>query len=344
MSTPSYAFASDNTAAIDPHVLTALQNINHGYAASYGEDELTQSVSDQIQALLGQPAQTFLLTNGTATNTLAMIAMMKSHHAIICDDKAHINHHECGSIEKLVGAKIYPVYSHDHKLTPALIASTLEHLEFPHSNLPKVIAITQATEYGLVYSLAEIREIVNLAHQHHCYVYLDGARLANACAYLNCSLKEMISDLKIDAFTFGGTKNGLLAADALIFLNAELAQEFAFIQKQHLQLLSKMRFLSAQFHALLQENRWLTNAAHANGMAHYLADQLLTRCAISPAFAVEANMVFAKMPKILYEKLQQQYVCYAVDPHQAIIRLVCSFSTTKAEVDQFICSLERSAA
>lgn len=269
---------------------------------------------------------------------IALQACLQSTQAVICSDLAHINRHECGAPEKFIGCKLLPVTTIDGKLTINTIRAQLPQTD-EHVSEPKVISLTQPTELGTVYTLDELRDIVQFAKTHHLYVHMDGARLANAADALGVNLQQLTTEIGIDVLTFGGTKNGLMLGEAVVFFNSKLTQNFKYIRKQGTQLLSKLRFISSQFEALLSNDLWLKNAKQANKMANYLASSIAALPHISITKPVEINMVYAVLPRTVLEKLQKVYFFYVSDSQNSEVRLMTSFASDKQEIDKFVKTL-----
>ena len=331
-----YLFTSDNCAGIHPQVLKAIQSANLGHVCGYGDDPYTRQALALFKKSFGESSQTFFVCNGTAGNVLALQAILKPYEAVICTDQAHIHVDECGALERHGGCKLLTVPSENGKLRVKDIAPFLEQVGFEHAVQPKVISISQSTESGTVYTIEELHQLIDFAKQNHLLVHVDGARIANAVATLGVSLSSLTTDLGIDLLTFGGTKNGLMFGEAIVIFNAEIAKQFKFIRKQGMQLLSKMRFLSIQFHTLLSNNLYLHNARHANEMAEYLAEQCAQLPHVKISKPVESNMVYATLPKEILQLLQKTYYFYVMDPKKSEARWVTSFDTTRNDVDNFI--------
>ncbi len=331
-------FASDNNASVHPKVMQMLNEINEGHVIGYGDDPYTLKAKKLITDLCEKEVDIFFLTNGTAANTLTIAAMLKPYEAVICSQMAHINVHECGAPEHFAGAKLLTVNSVDGKLTPSLIKPLLHAKGNPHETQPRVICISQTNEIGQVYTLAELKNLVAFAKKNNCYTYIDGARLSNAIASLNCTFAEIIEG--IDAVNFGGTKNGLMLAEALIVQNKNLAQDLFYSQKQAMQLSSKMRYVSSQFIPYIQENLWIENARHSNQIAQYLASQLNLISAVNITQEVQSNMVYCQLPHAIIKSLQEEYFFYLWDEDQDIARFVCSFDNTRQDVDDFISAIK----
>ncbi|ANU10139.1 threonine aldolase [Planococcus antarcticus DSM 14505] len=267
-------FASDKNSGVHPLILEAMGQANDGHVPAYGNDPYTAAAIQKFKEHFGEECEVVFVFNGTGANVTGLKAMVRSHQAIICTDGAHINSDEGGAPEGFIGGKLLTSPSADGKLTISQIERQLHHIGNPQRSQPKAISISQCTELGTVYTIDEIKEITSYAHENGLYVHMDGARLSNAAAYLDCSFAEMTVDAGIDMLAFGGTKNGLMIGEAVVCFNPELAPEITYIRKQGMQLGSKMRFLSVQFDRLLTENLWLDNARSANHSAQLLAEGL----------------------------------------------------------------------
>ena len=332
-------FGSDNHSGISPEVLNALAQVNTEHALAYGEDEYCQQVQQLFRDAFGGKAEAFFVFNGTGANTLCIDAMTRSHEAVICADTAHINVDECGSIQRIVGCRLLTLPTPDGKLRPELIRTHLHGFGFQHHSQPKVVSITQPTELGTLYTLDEIRAIVELARSCGLYVHMDGARLANAAAALDCSFREMTADLGVDALSFGGTKNGLMMGEAVVLLNPALKENFLYRRKQAMQLCSKMRFIAAQFQAYFHEDLWKKNAARSNRMARLLYQSVKDLPGVRVMYPVQANGVFVQLPRRVWTALQQQYFFYEWDEAQDVVRWMCAFDTTEEDIRDFVSSL-----
>ncbi len=332
---PARSFASDNNAAVHPKVLQALMAVNLGHAVGYGDDSCTRRVTRIFQRHFGVGTQVFFVFNGTAANVLSLAALTDSYHAVICGEAAHVYADECGAPEKFTGCKLLPVPTTDGKLTVASVEHACYGLGDQHHVQPRVISITQATEVGTVYQAPEIKTLARFAHRRGMFLHMDGARLANACASLGLNLRQATRDLGVDVLSFGGTKNGALGAEAVVFFDAKLAANFQYLRKQGMQLASKMRFVSAQFEALLSRGLWLKNARHANRMAKLLEKEVRSIPGVKVVYKVEGNGVFARIPQSAIARLQKRYFFYVWDDVQSVVRWMCSFDTTEEDVKQF---------
>jgi threonine aldolase len=339
---PTRSFASDNNAGVHPDILKAISAANQGHVVGYGDDAYTHSAQALFKRELGEDIEVFFVFNGTAANCLSLKALTNSFHAIICAEGAHIYVDECGAPEKFTGCKLVPIPAKNGKLTVEAVQSAYHGVGDEHHVQPKVISITQATEVGTVYRPNEIRALADFAHSHEMFLHVDGARIANAVAAQGLTLKQATRDLGIDALSFGATKNGALGAEAVVFFNPELAANFKFYRKQGMQLASKMRFISAQFEALFTEELWLQNARHANRMAQLLKREISRIPQVKIIYNVEANGVFAQIPRKAIAKLQKRYFFYVWNEAQSVVRWMCSWDTSADDVKQFTEFLRRS--
>jgi threonine aldolase len=329
-------FASDNQAGVHPDVLAAIVAANHGHAASYGHDAVTERVQERFREHFGEAAQAFPVFNGTAANVLALRAACRPWEAAICTEMAHLNVDEGGAPEAVAGIKLLCVAGLDGKLTPELIAGpALARRGDEHQVQARVVSIAQSTELGTVYSVGEVAALADAAHAHGLVLHVDGARLSNAAAALDLPLRALTTDVGVDIVSFGGTKNGLLGAEAVVFLNAELAEGFPYLRKQSLQLASKMRFLAAQLDALLTDGLYLRLAAHANAMAARLAAAVEELPGVTITRPVQANAVFATLPAGATERLQEHSAFYVWDEGSGEVRWMCAWDTTPEDVDAF---------
>ena len=336
------SFASDNNAGVHPEILKAISRANQGHVVGYGDDPYTHAAEAQFKKQLGEDIEVFFVFNGTAANCLSLKALTNSFHAVICAEAAHIYVDECGAPEKFTGCKLIPLPAKNGKLTVETVHSAYHGIGDEHHVQPKVISITQATEVGTVYKPNEIRDLANFAHGHGMFLHVDGARIANAVAALGLSLRQATRDLGIDVLSFGATKNGALGAEAVVFFNPEMAANFRFYRKQGMQLASKMRFIAAQVEALFIGDLWLQNARHANRMAQLLKREVSKIPQVKIIYNVEANGVFAQIPRKAIAKLQKRYFFYVWNYAQSVVRWMCSWDTTADDVKQFAEFLRRS--
>ncbi len=333
----SKGFASDNNSGVHPSILKAVEAANSGHVIAYGDDVYTKRAVERMRANFGMSADVYFVFGGTGANVVALKAMTESYHAIICAETAHMNVEEVGAPEKFTGCKLLTIPSSDGKITTEGIKRHLSALGNQHHVQPRVVSITQATEYGTVYTKDEIKDIADFAHDHGLFLYVDGARLANAAAHLNSDLKGITAEVGVDALSFSGTKNGMMYGEAVVFFRKELSKDFQYIQKQATQLPSKMRFISAQFEALLSNGLWLRNAKNANRMAQLLASRLSEIPKIKITQKVEANAVFALIPKRYVPIIQRRYFFYTWNEYgyASEARLMASFDTTEEDIDSF---------
>jgi threonine aldolase len=344
-------FMSDNAAGAAPEILTALARANEGTAASYGGDEITARLTDKFSMLFEKKVAVYPVATGTAANALALATLTPHYGAVFCHEGAHIHVDECGAPEFFSGgAKLVPLKGAHGKLTPEAIKTALAHFHrgFVHHPQPAAISITQATEHGTSYTVGEVEALARFAKAEKLALHMDGARFANALAFLKCTPAEITWKAGVDAMSFGVTKNGALAAEAVVFFDAARAADVEYRRKRSGHLFSKMRFLSAQIEAMLDNGLWLKLAGHANAMAARLGDALKAVPGFALAQPVEANEVFAKLPSEAAMKALEQagakfYLWEPVTDGRPVIRLVCSFATHEAEVDRFLAAVKQSA-
>jgi threonine aldolase len=336
MESTKRGFASDNNAGVHPDILKAISDANKGHAIAYGDDPITEQARQKFKELFGPQASVYFVFLGTAANVLSLKALTDSFHAIICADTAHINTDECSAPEKFTGCKLITIPSPNGKITVEAVQKHLHGFDFEHHAQPKVISITQATELGTVYTTEEIKALADLAHQHDMYLHVDGARIANAAVSLGISFKEMITDTGVDVLSFGGTKNGLMFGEAIVFLKEGLEQNFKYYRKQAMQLASKMRFVSAQFLAYLDNEIWKHNATHANRMAQLLYKELSGNKEIEITQKVQANGVFAIIPKSIIPELKKEFFFYEWDESRSEVRWMTSWDTQEGDIKSFV--------
>jgi threonine aldolase len=334
------SFGSDNHAGAHPAVLRALGDANRGDAIAYGDDAWTALASAQLAELFGAHSVFFVFT-GSAANVLGISLMLRPYEGVVCAESAHLNVDECGAAERIVGCKLLTVATPDGKLTPGLVASRLGGRGDEHRVQPRAVAITQVTEVGTCYTLEELRRLREFCRANGLLVYMDGARLANAAAFLGCSLADLAAGA--DILSFGGSKNGAMGAEALIVMNGSLAASARFQRKQQMQLASKMRFVAAQFSALLQEQLWLQNAEHANAMARRLADGVAGVPGVRLHQKVESNGVFAALDPALIDPLRREWSFQVWDERERVVRWMAAFDTTEDDVDAFVAAIRAAA-
>jgi len=335
------SFASDNNAGVHPSVMRAIAAANDGHVIAYGDDPYTARAIEKFHEQLGKDAEIFFVFGGTGANVLGLKAVTQTHHAIICAETAHINVDECGAPEKFTGCKLLPVATSDGKIRIEQIKPLLHGVGFEHHVQPRVISISQATEMGTVYTQREMKELASFAHDHDMLLHVDGARVANAAASLKVKLRAITKDVGVDVLSFGGAKNGMMYGEAVVFFDKTLAKDFKYTRKQGTHLPSKMRYISVQFAALLSDDLWRQNAQHANGMAQALARELGRIPQIRITQKVEANGVFAVVPKKYIAKLQKKYFFYVWNEETSEVRFMTSFDTTEEDIADFVGLVER---
>ncbi len=333
---PSRSFASDNNAGVHPEIMTAIAAANDGHVVAYGDDPYTARAVARFREHFGADAEVFFVFGGTGANVLGLKAMTESHEGIICADTAHINVDECGAPEKFTGCKLLAVPTKQGKFRVSDFQHFMDGVGFEHHVQPRVISISQATEMGTVYTPKEIKELATFAHKHDLLLHVDGARISNAAASLQLPLRAITKAAGVDVLSFGGAKNGMMYGEAVVFLNKDLARDFKYTRKQGTHLPSKMRFISAQFEALFLNDLWLRNAEHANRMATVLARALRTIPRITITQPVEANGVFAIVPKKYITRLQKHYFFYVWNERTSEVRLMTSFDTSEDDIADFV--------
>jgi len=332
---PLSSFASDNTSGIVPEVLQALIEVNEGSAIGYGDDPITANLREEMNELFGKEVSTLLAWGGTGANIVGLQAMINSWEAVICSGSSHINVDECAAPERFLGAKLIDIESANAKLEPVSLAKELEILGVVHHAQPGAISITQSTEYGTLYSVEELKEVIGIAKQAGLRVHMDGARIANAAAALQIPVAAFTCDLGVDILSFGGTKNGMAYGEAIVVFNEELVSAAEFIQKQSAQLPSKMRYIAAQFSAMLKDDLWLKHASHANEMAQLLAEGISGVRGVEITQSTEVNAVFAKLPKEAIATLQEWSYFYDWEKENEV-RWMTSYSTTVEDVERLV--------
>jgi threonine aldolase len=332
-------FASDNYAGVHPQVLDALAAANDGHQVSYGEDVYTQRLQQVVRDHFGHQAVAYPVFNGTGANVVALQALTSRWEAVVCSDTAHVHCDEGGAPEKMAGLKLLTVGTPDGKLTPALVDRQAWGFGDEHRAQPAAVTITQSTELGTVYTPDEVAAVAAHAHERGMRMHLDGARLSNAAAALGVPLREFTTDAGVDVLSLGGTKNGLLAAEAVVVLNPDAVGGVHFLRKTSMQLASKMRFFSVQLLALFEGDLWLRSATHANAMAARLAAAVAEVPDVRITRPVQANAVFAVLPREVTERLQKRFRFYTWDEHTGEVRWMCSFDTTEEDVDAFAAAI-----
>jgi threonine aldolase len=333
-------FASDNNSGVHPLILQAINEANNGHVTGYGTDPYTEKAIDVFRQQFGKDTDVYFVFNGTGANVLAISTLAQSYNSVICPSTAHIMVDECGAPEKISGCKLIPVETPNGKLTPELIKPHLHGFNFEHHAQPKIISISQVTELGTLYSVNEIKAITKLAHEYGMYVHMDGARIANAAVALDLPFKAFTVDAGVDVLSFGGTKNGMMMGEAVLFFNKELSQNAKYIRKQSAQLFSKMRFVAAQFLAYFNDNLWQKNAIHANKMAAMLAAKV-EQSGVKITQEVKANGIFAIIDDKISEELQKEYFFYPWNENNHEVRWMTSFDTTEEDIENFSLKLHQ---
>jgi threonine aldolase len=334
------SFGSDNHSGAHPEVIDAIAAVNVGDAGPYGADDWTSRAASELCAAFGA-AGAFFVFNGTAANVLGISLLLRPFDAVICAESSHLNVDECGATERNLGNKVVPVATPDGKLTPELIGPQLTGRGDEHRAQARVVEIAQVTELGTCYSLSELQRLGEFCRAEDLCLFMDGARLANAAAYLGCELAHLASD--VDVLSFGGTKNGAVAAEAVIVMRDDRLADVPFLRKQQMQLGSKMRFMAAQFRALLEDKLWLRGAQHANLMADRLAAGVQDVPGIDIRYPVQSNAVFASLSPDRIATLQRDWTFHVWDEKESVVRWMTAFNTTEDDVDQFVAAIRASA-
>ncbi|WP_291855067.1 low specificity L-threonine aldolase [Marinilabilia sp.] len=334
-------FASDNNSGVHPDVMSAILEVNTEHAVGYGGDEVTARAEALFQRFFGEKSKVFFVYNGTGANVIALQAMTRPFNAVIASETAHINVDECGAPEKHSGCKMLTIKTPDGKLTPKLIQQHLHGFGFEHHSQPGVVSITQSTEMGTLYTVEELKKLSDFVHTNGLFLHMDGARISNAAAALGCDFREITTDVGVDVLSFGGTKNGLMFGEAVVFLNPDFAGHAKYIRKQTTQLHSKMRYIAAQFEALLANELWRKNAEHSNRMATLLAQELEAVKEIQLTQKPEVNGVFAIVPSHIIQPLQEKYFFYMWDEARNEVRWMTSFDTNEDEIKGFVAEIKR---
>jgi threonine aldolase len=335
-------FGSDNHAGVHPEILPAIAVANRGPAVAYGLDHFTAVAIEKFREHFGRDADVYPVFNGTGANVISLSTLARSFQAVICSAHAHINADECGAPEAGTGCKLLAVHSADGKLCVDDIGRQLRGRLDQHRVQPAVVSITQASELGTVYSVDEVKALAAFCHANGLYLHMDGARLCNAAAHLGKGLGEISGGAGVDILSFGGTKNGLLLGEAVVCFRPELSQNTVFIRKQKMQLASKMRFVSAQLTALLTDDLWLQNASQANRMAQLLSARVREIPGVTIVQKVQANAVFASLPRPAIDKLLKKYFFYIWDEDKNEVRWMCSFSTGEEDIAKFVVAIRES--
>lgn len=334
-------FASDNYAGVHPDIMHALISANAGHAGSYGADAFTEAAIRKFKTFFGEDTGVYFVYNGTGANVLGLQSLTLSFHSVLCAELAHIQVDESTAPEKFLGCKLIPVPAPNGKMTAAALEESIQRVGDPHHAQVKVISLSQSTEYGTVYTIDELKAISALAKRHNLFLHMDGSRIANAAVALNADFRSFTRDAGVDVLSFGGTKNGMMFGEAVLVFNAAAEEHIKYFRKQAMQLHSKMRFIGAQFSALLGDDLWKRNAQHANRMARLLEAGLKKIPSIRITRPVEANGVFAVFPEKVIKPMQEENFFYVWNERTLEVRLMCSFDTTAEEVSGFVERLSR---
>lgn len=334
------SLGSDNHSSIHPLVIEAICAANRGGAHAYGMDEVSELCDLEFKRVFGPEAEVHLVFTGTAANVLCLSPALRSFHAVICSEAAHLHVDECAAPEKFWGGKLLTIPSTDGKISPEQAEKFLSRGGDQHFAQPRAVSLTQPTELGVCYTLEELRTWRKFSRDHGLLMHIDGARLANAAAFLNCSLKELTADIGVDAVSFGGTKNGLMGAEACILFNPELKKNFKFFRKQAMQLSSKTRFLAAQFYAYLKNDLWLEIALHSHAQAKQLAKELQSFEKIKLRHPVESNALFVEMPAGWAQEMKKEFFFYIWDSKTNLARWMTSFAWTDRDTQRVISRLK----
>ncbi len=330
------AFASDNYSGVHPEIMEALVRANIDHQGSYGSDEITARAIKLFKNTFGDTTEVFFVYNGTAANVLGLSSLTQSFHSILCSELAHINVDESTAPEKFTGCKLIGIETRDGKIYPHQVEEKIQRVGDQHHPQARVISISQSTEYGTVYTAAEIKALSVIAKKNNLYLHMDGSRISNAAVSLQKDFKEFTRDAGVDILSFGGTKNGMMFGEAILIFNPEFAKDFFYLRKQGMQLHSKMRFISAQFEAMLSNDLWKRNATHSNSMAKKLEHGLQTIPQVTVTQSVDGNGVFALFPKQIIPELQKEIFFYVWNDRTSEVRLMCSFDTKEEEINRLI--------
>ncbi len=328
-------FASDNNSGIHPEILKAIAAANEGHSIGYGDDKWTNEAVSLFKREFGKDIDVFIVLTGTGANILGIQSAVRSFHTIFCAETAHIQSDECGAPEKFTGSKLVPIATKNGKLTPEQIEKHLHGFGFEHHSQPGLISITQVSELGTVYNVSEIKALAALAHRNGMFLHMDGARISNAAVSLDLPFKSFTKDAGVDILSFGGTKNGMMIGEAVIFFNQKLSLYSKYYRKQAAQLYSKMRFVGAQFVPYLRDGIWKINASHANRMAKILENEVTKLKEIEITQLVQGNGIFAIVPKALIPRLQNEYFFYTWNEDRGEVRWMTSFDTTEEDILNF---------
>ncbi len=328
-------FASDNNAGVHPEIFEAIIACNAGHTVGYGDDLYTERAIKAIRNHFGDTTEAYFVFNGTAANVVGLKNITQSFNSIICAETAHIEEDECGAPEYFTGCKLLPVLTENGKIDPGSINHHLKGFDFEHHSQPKVVSITQATEMGTVYSVQEIKELADYVHKKGLLLHMDGARLANAAVSLGLDMVDITRNAGVDVLSLGGTKNGAMYGEAILFFTPGLTEYFKYFRKQSMQLASKMRYIAVQFEALFTNDLWRRNALHANQMARLLYDRVKGIKGVTVTREVESNGVFALVPPEIIPYLQEEFFFYVWDDKVSEVRWMTSWDTQLEDIEHF---------
>ena len=336
------SFASDNNAPVAPEIMQAIVDANTGDAVGYGRDAYSERAIARFRAHFGGDTGVYFAFNGTGANVAALSCVVRPWEAVLCPDTAHLQTDECGAFERFTGSKVIPIATSDGKLTIDAVDRYLHGGRDEHHSQPRVVSISQSTEYGDVYEAAEIRALADFVHERGLLLHVDGARIANAAAALGTTPRALTKDAGVDILTFGGTKNGLMYGEAICFFDPELARVAApFARKQAMQLASKMRYIAAQFEALLTGDLWLRYAKHANAMTARLLQRIERVPGVTVTRPVRCNAIFATLDRRAIESVQSDFFFYLFDERLPEARWMTHWATTESDVDAFADAIEQ---
>lgn len=332
----SFSLGSDNHSGVHPVILDALARANVGHAHSYGLDEVSEKTKTEWIRVLGTEAEIFYVFNGTAANVLSLQAFVKPYEAVVASEQSHLVEDECGAPEKHLGCKLWTLPSANGKIYPAQMRPLLERGGDQHYASPRIISLTLPTELGVCYRVEELKAWRLFADQRGLFIHWDGARLVNAAAFLETPISDLIKIGRPDVISFGGTKNGLVGAEAIVIFDSQRAKDFKYIRKQGMQLSSKTRFLAAQFHAFFKDDLYKDIARHVTDEARFLADAIKEFPELMVEFPVESNAVFVSMPKSWAQALREKTFFYLWPNQKTLGRWMISFDWTRAQTEVFL--------
>ena len=329
-------FGSDNFSGVLPEIFKILEEASYGHQPSYGDDIYTQKAEIEFKKIFGDNIDIYFVCSEAGANSLAITPFIESYNGVICSSSAHIYADECGSLTKQSGCTLLPVTPFNGKITIDFIKNYMKGFGNQHHIQAKLISISESTELGTVYTIKEIKEICNYAHANNMYVHMDGSRLANAVSYLNCEPKDIVLETGIDVLSLGGSRNGMMFGEAVIFFNTKFKEKIKYIRKQQMQLVTKNRFIAAQFYTILKDELWLKTAKHSNAMATLLANEAEQIPNIQITQEVQSNEVFAIIPRDKIDAIREKCFFYTWNEDASEVRWVCSFDTTENDVYELI--------